>query len=402
MLPKLDVLIKKCANLGLIFDSTTKMSKAGCVKLLRKHYLAGAELPYTEVTPMLCFSETNLNPEEKDYMWESDHWVAQEKLNGCRAILHFIPGKGVFAHTRTTSVKTFRYQEFTESLLFANFKDCPVEFVIDTEVIVEKSIDTREYTKGKGEITQTSLHSTVCILHLDPAEGRLLQTEQNAPLKFEVFDILKMGTKDLKMTLLADRLTDLEIFKTWVQASRLTHYFKFPPVIRTEKRAFFNKIVSEGGEGIVLKNLNSPYEDSSSRKRKGWVKVKKKLEMDAFVTGFTRGEEGTAWRNMIGAIKFSVVKETGGLHEIAICSSMTQEDRENFTVYNAEYDSVDLNPDVYKRVAEISGQEITPRNFKIAHARIERWRVGIDQKEWDECKVNMSDLEKMVALPKDA
>ena len=91
-------------------------------------------------------------------------------------------------------------------------------------------------------------------------------------------------------------------------------------------------MVAEGGEGVVLKYLGAGYEDSSSRKRGVWVKVKKRIEYDAFVSGFKLGEPGSGWEDLVGALEFSVMTETGGKHVIGYCTNITLETRKNWTV----------------------------------------------------------------------
>ena len=397
-LPRLDKLQAKCAELGIeVTQKGKRPAKSDYAGPLRDHFIrqdyGAAGLPYTEVTPMLCFAEWNLKDGERDAIWADQgvKWVAQRKLNGCRAVVHFVAGKGVFVHSRTVSVKTFRYQELTKQLTW--FDHVPdFSATVDAEIMCEKSIDTRRYT-AKGEVTKTSLHSTTSLLHLEPEAARAVQVEQDAHLKLHVFDIMSMDGEDITKMSLRRRLLQLDRFVSKVTQSEVAPHFEWPEVRYAEKREFFKNIVAEGGEGIILKHLDSPYIASSSRRRDAWVKVKKRLEYDAFVTDFQRGEPGTDWQNLVGALVFSVHTEAG-IHEIAKCSNLPLEKRRQITIYDPATDTVKMDPRVYGKVAEVSGQDISARVLRLSHATIDRWRpkAGPDAKTAEQCHTSKADL----------
>lgn len=396
MLPNLADLQKKCAEMGLtVVTQGKRPAKEDCVSVLRAHYLKADYpngMPFEELTPMLCFAEWNLKDSEKENMWseQGSAWVAQRKLNGCRVILHFVKGVGVFAHSRTISVKTYRSQELTESLLF---RDMIPNFTatVDCEALIEKPVDTRPYTGGKGEVTKSSLHSTTAVLHLAPESGRRLQVDQIAPLMFQVFDITNWEGTDLKKKSLASRLIYLSKFKDQLLSCVENVYFQFPEVVTSGKRAFFKKVVAEGGEGVVMKNLNSPYEDSSSRRRDAWVKVKKRIEFDCFVSGFKPGEPDSGWASLVGALEFSINTDKGPW-VLGYCSNITMEERLEMSTLTLK--GPVLKQEYYGRVAQISGQDITARSYRLSHCTLDRWRVGVDGKTAAECFVGMESLKE--------
>jgi len=393
MLPNLDKLQQKCRDLGLtVHVKGKKPTKEDCVVPLREYYMPEGGLPYKELTPMLCFAEWNLKPEEKEVVWNSSDWWAQEKLNGCRLILHFVRGKGVFAHSRTVSLKTYRFQELTRSLVFHDYIP-NFTATIDCEVKVEKSIDTRGYT-AKGEVTKTSLHSTTSILHLAPEQGRKIQHEQDAYLQFHVLDITRIDERDLRKAPLHIRNMILGLLITRIWATEIGKYFHHHPYIMGDKRYAWEELKKQGKEGLVFKHKDSTYEDSSSRLRTAWVKMKKRIDFDAFVTGFIRGEAGTGWENLVGALEFSVIdKKTGKWHPIAMCSSMELKFRNQISEYDHATDEVSLLRGIYGKVAEVSGQELTPRVLRLAHATMDRWRDQTgDEKNKEDCVVDLDEL----------
>lgn len=379
---------RKCESLGLtVVQKGKRPAKEDCVSVLRAHFMPKEGLPFTELTPMLCFAEWNLKPEEQKAVWSSPSWVAQKKLNGFRIIIHFVKGVGVFATSRNVSLKTFRLTEVTQSLLI---KDFIPDFTatVDGEAIIDKSVDTRPYTT-KGEITKTSLHSVVSCIHLEPSNGRRLQIEQNAPIVFHLFDVTKLGGVDCRSLRLIQRIRILDSLKDLIKATEIGKYFEFPEYTNLDKKEFFKQEVAAGGEGVVLKNLNSTYEDSSSRGRAAWVKAKKRIEYDCFVSGFKPGDPGSGWENLVGALEFSINTEVG-VWNLGFCSNITMEERIAMTGY--VNGAPVLKDEYYDRVAEISGQDISARSLRLSHCTLDRWRVGVDAKSKDECYTLMSDL----------
>lgn len=172
---------------------------------LQKDYPNG--LPYAELCPMQAYNLWDFHPRQQNSVWKSHDWVAQRKLNGCRMILHFVRDVGIFANSRNVSVSTYRRHELTNYLLFRTLKPS-FTAVIDAEALVEKAIDTRNYTT-KGEVTKTSLHSTSAILRLRPECSRNLQIEQDAAIKIHAFDITNWMGSDLRKKKLAERLGNL-------------------------------------------------------------------------------------------------------------------------------------------------------------------------------------------------
>lgn len=392
MLPNLSELQKKCEILGLrVQIAGKKPAKSDYVKALRNHFLPEGGLPFTELTPMQCFAIWNLKPEEEVKCWSNPNWIAQEKLNGCRIILHFVEGVGIFAHSRTVSLKTYRFSELSRSFLF---KDYVPDFsaTIDTEVQITKPVDTREYT-AKGEVTKSSLHSTTAVLSLNPENARKLQIEQDAEFEVKMFDITNLNGQDLKGRPLQRRMKELEQVCERISRIQELRNFSIPDYTNSSKKEFYKRVISEGGEGVILKNLQSKYVDSSSRSRTGWVKVKRRQEYDAFVTGFKPGEPGSGWEGLVGALEFSIYdSDTGSTHVLGYASNLTMENRKKISI--KKDGQLQLLPAVYGKVAEISGQDISARSLRLSHCTIDRWRskANPDGKTPEACRYSMDDL----------
>lgn len=166
-----------------------------------------------------------------------------------------------------------------------------------------------------------------------------------------------------------------------------------------EKKAFVQAIWDRGGEGAILKHRNGIYDPVERRPTKDnnvWLKAKKIISnslggegVDAWVSGFKPGTPGTENEGIIGALLFSVyLVPSGRVHQIAACSNFTREDRIAWTVKNPD-GTISLRPDMYDRVAEVLGMDISSTleggSAALTHARFVQWREGINAKPKEQC-----------------
>lgn len=91
------------------------------------------------------------------------------------------------------------------------------------------------------------------------------------------------------------------------------------------KRGLFDKIISEGGEGVVVKSLKGFEKD--------WFKVKRLHNWDAVIMGFTEAKEGKTgkFRGLIGAVRYGFYDSNGKLVETGKCSGMKDKQRAAFS-----------------------------------------------------------------------
>ena len=185
--------------------------------------------------------------------------------------------------------------------------------------------------------------------------------------------------------------------------TEISRFFRGVPVEMDNKREYMQKIIRGGGEGVVLKNLESLYHDSTKRDRHSWVKAKRRMEFDAYVSGFRVGEPGTEWEGLVGSLEFSVWVDEDGKpvpHVIGYASAMTMEQRAFITTFHPN-DAVGMKAFMYGRVAEISGQDISARELRLTHCKVERWRdPGVDYKAASDCVEDKKALERMAAWVK--
>jgi hypothetical protein len=335
---------------------------------LQRDYPAG--LPFEELSPMHCFNYHALKQKEQRSIWNDPNFIAQEKLNGIRAILHFVRGIGVFAHVCKINDTNFRRTEITDWLLFAN---CIPSFsaTLDCEITSEGG-----------------LQETIALLHTSPEESR--RRQRDTPLLINCFDLTNWEGTDLRARRLEERLTYLPLLHTTLAAAGLSNHFSFPPTFRLCKKDVFERIINQGGEGCVLKNLDSPYRDNSSRDRTSWVKCKREVELTAFVSGFERGRPGTEWENKVASLVFSV-NVTEGAYVIAKISALPWPFRKEISLYDRSTGSLNLEPELFGAVAVISGLELSQNARRLTHARIKHWRLDLNQTQ---CLYSWADLEQ--------
>ena len=149
-------------------------------------------------------------------------------------------------------------------------------------------------------------------------------------------------------------------------------FFLQVPYEEEDKVTAFQKIVEQGGEGLVLKHRKSLYLPDT-RSRKAWIKVKKRIRMLAFVTGFERGKEEGQHKDRVGALKFSAYDERGQIQEVAVAGNLELAFRKQISLLDLKTKKLTLDPKLYGRVAQISGQEWSGRKRNLVHATFDGW-----------------------------
>ena len=331
---KLSELREQAQALGLtVVQKTAKPAKKDYVDVLRNHFIKRdypQGVPFEEISPMLGFSYMDLKVPERENLWKDQNdWLAQEKHNGIRAVVHFVRGVGIFVHSRNLSLEHYRRTDLTPHLLFQDLVT-DVSATVDCEIVQEAKIDTGPFTDG-GSIIHPGLTAVTALFQMKPEFAQRLQIEQNAALRFKCFDIVEFDGRDLRRKKLMERLPYLGDFRAAVDRTPAGQFFDLVPGQLHSKRVFFDRILSRGGEGVVLKNLHSLYEDNSRRSRKGWIKVKKSVELDAFVSGFEPGKPAGRYKGKVATLLFSVHTEQGP-HLIAKVSSLSKRARRELSV----------------------------------------------------------------------
>lgn len=131
-------------------------------------------------------------------------------------------------------------------------------------------------------------------------------------------------------------------------------------ITHTEIEKRFMQIVRSGGEGVVIKDIRSPYGVN-------WAKMKKVYDVSFIVTGVTPGKNQYA--DTIGSLRLSVLKD-GVLTEFGKCSGFSNVDRIRIGDNVANY---------IGRVVDVFVQEMAVR--RVRSATFHRFRDDVNPRE---------------------
>ncbi len=339
------------------------------------------EMP-PQIAPMLIEEITSAG---KDYIsknFKSDRWFAQNKLNGMRFILVINPDGSTHMTSRSRSVKTFRFNELDGRVLgLLNIKS-PFKgrVILDGEI----KCPVAEIELPSGEVTKSTLQSTVGLMHLNVKQSLELQ-EKYGSLVFNVFDILMLDGESTEQLPYEER-ADLvyATVKTLVEANPGIS-LKEVPVIKDYEDAWelFEEYTGRGEEGIILKDRKAPYEQG--KRVKTQLKVKAFSTVDAFITGFVPSSKGKKYENLIGGLKFSSYVD-GVKKEIAAISNIPESLRKNATSYDENNQPI-LNPEYLNQCYELIGQDFNKKSMRLNSARISERR---QDKNPEDCQIDSS------------
>lgn len=315
------------------------------------------ELP--RVKPPRCEGKFN------DAMWADPNWIAEEKLDGSRYVLH-IDYDGL---CRLYSRRDFPRIEKAANVPHITGRRpelTALGTVMDPRLL--RPYPGFEGTVLDGEIKlpgSTFLSETTGIMNMLPANA-IAEQGRVGLLHFTVFDMPFMRGIDMRPYKYRDRRVQLIGLLRMINNPHISVVSAW----QADKRAFYDQVLSRGGEGIVLKHINSCYGEN-------WVKRKKYTDVSVFVTDFQRGRPskvvGTAvgkYEHTLGALIVSVY-DGDRLYEMGRCSGMD----------DATRDAVWANRDAYMfKVCDVRAQEVSPHG-RLREPRFLRWRDDLDIRE---------------------
>lgn len=353
----------ECAVLGIQVQTKGRASKEPYVAALRDcHWRKDhpdEPLP-AQVMPMLLGSWEDLDDSQVEAIEQDHHaWVIQPKMDGVRALVHIEDG-GVRITSRTVSEVTYRLSEFQENLphLVEDVSSLNGT-ILDGELVCPVScLDTG------STVTGNSLQATMAVLAAAPEKARRFQEGQHAHVRFHMFDILRSGGQVVTRLPLMDRQ---DILATALR--KLNNDFtELVPSFVVNKPDIHRHIIDAGGEGTVWKKAASPYEPG--RRVDHWIKRKRGIEVEAFITGFKPGTNGHA--ALVGAVEFGVRDADGATVPIGWVSSLSDLERHLLTDPLSQGHSRLASRHLGRR-AILAGQDLSARSNRIRHARLVRW-----------------------------
>ena len=179
------------------------------------------------------------------------NWIAEIKEDGDRVRLKASKfGQAVMSNRRGKDV----------SFVYPDLHHVQGDFLIDGEMCVMKN--------GISDFNDGITHRSHC---KDPI--KIMNAIKDYPVTYVVFDILELNGEDLRHRPLSERKKILESLKL---------NEKYPNIMESEYTfdimEVWDDITTKGGEGIVLKDINSSYQED--KRSANWKKVKDIKEVD--------------------------------------------------------------------------------------------------------------------------
>lgn len=378
---RLGELRQEATRLGVNIDGMTSVKQIETAIGLHLAEQSGADV-LDQIDPQLAADGKDL----QDYslakpwlspalmkLWTDQNWIVEEKLDGVRLKLHLTPAGGR-VDSRRRDTKTRRFSE--KSANFPHIRSLHIPELEGTVLDCEAMLPV---TQGVSPVSNKpfwgSLSISTACCNAGPDSAALIQ-DRFGPMRLHVFDCLIFKGKDI---------TDKPAHTRRVYAEKIVAVInKFQPSTEEwlvvtkqctgtsttgktqaeEKIEFFERLVEDGGEGIIFKNQSAPYRHGK-RDKKAWLKLKKFQEIDAFVTGYIPGEHG--YEGLVGALELAV-RINGQDVGIAAVSQITLEERKAITAPDGS-----LKPEILNRVITFRGQELT-KHGRFRHAIFVSWR----------------------------
>lgn len=208
--------------------------------------------------------------------WDSEEVVAEEKYDGSRYLMYITPDGSRFFSRRKSDV-TGKPVEKTGNLPHLKKFYSKELIILDGEIIAGENQTSNEVTSIMGSLPERAID---------------LQ-EKRGYVNYVVFDILYYYNKNvmgsrwyLRRKILDNLLNDFN--NSYINPSRF--------VVDNKKR-FYEEIVENGGEGVILKNRNGIYVPDK-RPVGNWIKVKKYETFDVVITGYDAPEKVYTGKNI--------------------------------------------------------------------------------------------------------
>jgi len=303
--------------------------------------------------------------------------IFEYKYDGARVEIH--KGKEIKIFTRKFEDVTKNLQEVVEEL-----NENPHEFILDGEVIP----------------FHRSPKSFQLLMRRLRRKYGLENIAKKVPVRLYVFDMLWLDAKSLVDIPLRERRELLE--KTLSQTKHIKLAEQLVTSSKEEGERFYMKAVSEGFEGVMIKDPNSRY--LPGKRGKHWLKFKQKPEsLDLVVIAVEYGHGKRA--NVLSDYTFAARDKNGELLPVAKAyCGLTDEEIEELTEYfkriaiKREGRKFIVKPELVVEVkfGEIMKSSVYPSGYALRFPRIERirWDKGVDEID------DVNKLEKLFEMQK--
>lgn len=240
------------------------------------------------IEPMLAKNATKLPTD--------DGWLFEPKWDGFRCLV-FRDGDEVELQSRGKKPLTRYFPELLEPLK----RDLPEQCVVDGEVVVE---------------VDGSLDFDALGQRIHPADSRVQMLAEQTPADFIAFDVLAVGSEDLRAVSFGERRSRLEQL-----LAKATAPIHLTPATTEHATAadWFERFEGAGLDGVIGKPVDDPYAEG----KRTLLKLKHQRTADVVVAGFRWHKSGDG----VGSLLLGLHNDDGDLQHIGVASSFTAKKR---------------------------------------------------------------------------
>jgi ATP-dependent DNA ligase len=197
------------------------------------------------------------------------------------------------------------------------------------------------------------------------------QTDNAQKLHYMIHDIRRWYGKDTtKLPWIVRRSLLWVYYDRFISGTPLDQYVHLSELL-PDALTSFHKIVSSGGEGIMIKDTMGIY-IPGKKPANNWIKCKKEVTLDAVIMGFNNGGSGKN-ADLFKSIQVGLWDGTGLVHIGDIHSGISDELRKRMHEDRSSY---------VGRVVEVDAMEFNGKSWSMRHGRLVRFR---DDKTKYEC-----------------
>ena len=235
-------------------------------------------------------------------------WIYEPKWDRFRTLV-FRNGDEILLQSRDEKSLNRYFPEMLEPLR----AQLPEHCVLDGELVIAQG----------GRLDFDALQ-----LRLHPAASRVRMLSGQTPASIVFFDVLALGTRDLRNAPFATRRAELE--KLLAGAQPPLH---LTPATRDRKTAerWFRSFEGAGLDGVVAKAENLVYQPD----KRVMLKIKHDRDCDCVVAGFRWYKE--AEEREVGSLLLGLYDNAGILQHVGVCASFAAAQRQELTEQLAPY-----------------------------------------------------------------
>lgn len=351
--------------------------KSGIMDAIALHYMKPSTLLQQPV--MTPHKLIDLPLEEQKYIMTSDEWGAQEKLNGIRAKLH-VGLNGSRTDYRNRSELTALHVEKTDN--FPSLKSLIIPSLAGTIFDGEIRFTSKSFLVVDGVMSEGSLLAAMALSSADPYKAVAAQETQGF-VDYTVYDIIRFKG-ELVMASFKKRYELLQKIFSSFRDQFLASNVRLLG-LTLDKEALFKDVCSKvGGEGIILRHLNSNFYESGKRAH-SILKKKKTYYYDVVISGYSESVKGRKFEGLIGSLEVSAFNEKGEFVVVGHVSPGLDTVRKKISNLDGS-----LRKELYGKVMEISCMGFTP-GLLMYHTAPVRFRFD---KSADDCIIDFEPIKK--------